>query len=107
MILTIVFLQTFYGETPCIEYRGSNIGPADGQIESYASRELSARACSCARNARCLIQRNRVSCVRKEGIAFQEDLTAMPALKPTTTLEGHISIFEETHSKDRARERET
>jgi len=109
MILTIVFLQTFYGETPCIEYEGSNIGPADEQIESYASsaRELSARACSCARNARRLIQRNRVSCVRREGIAFQEDLTAMPALKPTTTLEGHISIFKETHSKDRVRKRET
>lgn len=30
----------------CIEYEGSNIGPADGQIESYASRarELAARA---------------------------------------------------------------
>lgn len=47
-----------------------------------------------------------MSCVLKEGIAFQEDLTVTPALKPTTTtLEGHISIFEETHSKDRARER--
>jgi len=64
-----------------IEYEGSNIGPADGQIESYASRarELSARASCCAAAlAMRAAWSDETVCLAygKKVLRFQEDLTA-------------------------------
>lgn len=92
----------------CIEYEGSNIGPADGQIESYASRarELSARALQLLSQrapldpARpCVLRTERKYCVSGRFNCNGA------VLKPTTTtLEGCISISEETHSRKIERE---
>lgn len=88
----------------CIEYEGSNIGPADGQIESYASRacKLSARGLQ-LRSQRapldparpCVLRMERRYCV--SGRFNCNEAARKPTT--TTTLEGRISIFEETHSR--------
>lgn len=103
MLLKIFQLKICHCGTLCVSNTRKVIsGPADGQIESYASsaRELSTRVCSCARNARRLIRQR--PCVlrteRRYCVSGRFNCDEVP--KPTTTFEGHISILEETRSKD-------